>query len=121
MATVSKTTDSTKRGRGSVRTSTIHKMDMHINKEKLERIMKNQELTFVELHSRAVTNFGLDLSYKGFMSLLYNQSTWKLLYAYVIQEVLDVPFTEFFELVEIDVEGRKRQKEEFKNRYSRGK
>lgn len=55
------------------------------------------------------------------MSLLYNQSSWKLLYAYVIQEVVDVPFTQFFKLVTVDVEDRKRQKQEFKIKYERGK
>lgn len=112
---------SSKRGRGSIRSSTIHKMDMEINKDELKLILDSRGMNFVELHRRIVDKFGLDLSYKGFMSLLYNQSSWKLLYAYVIQEVVDVPFTQFFKLVTVDVEDRKRQKQEFKIKYERGK
>lgn len=110
-----------KKGRPTLRKPTIHQIDIKLDKEKLDYILEGQGISYRELHDRIVDNFGLDLSYKGFMSAIYNHSTWKLLYAYVIQEALNTPFTEFFDLVQVDKEKRKQEKAEFKRKYARGK
>lgn len=100
-----------------IRTSTIHKTDMVINKGKLTELLDTKNLEFIDLHNKISTKFGLDLGYKGFMSLISGRATWKLLYAYAIADILDVDILDIFELITVDVEQRKKEKDEWKQKY----
>lgn len=99
------------------RTPTIHAKEIIINKGKLKDILDSRDMEYIELHDKIKTGFGLDLSYKGFMSLLSNKVTWKLLYAHAIATTLNINYTEIFDVVDIDVEQAKIEKEIWKKKY----
>ena len=101
------------------RTPTVHEKEIIINKGKLKDILDGRGMEYKELHSKIEKAFGLDLSYKGFMSLLSNKVTWKLLYAHAIATTLDIDYTEIFDVVDIDVEKAKKEKERWKEKYQK--
>lgn len=96
---------------------TIHDTEIVLNKKKLKEILDGRGMGYMELHIKIVDTYGLDLSYKGFMSLLSNRATWKLLYAHVIAETLKINYMEIFELISVDVNEVMEQKEVWKARY----
>jgi len=103
---------------------TIHKKEIIINKSKLKEILDNnlldgRGLTYSELYERVVEIYGLDLSYKGFMSLLQNKSTWKLLYAYAIAQTLSVSIMDIFELIDVDTDKVFKDREKWKEKYQK--
>lgn len=77
-----------------------HKKDIKLNRQKLQEILDSQKMEYIELHQKVCTRYGLDLQYKGFMSLMSNKSSWKLLYAHAISDVLNVNYNDIFEIVE---------------------
>lgn len=101
----------------TVRTPTIHDKDMHINKNKVKEILDRRGMEYKELYDKAYKRYGLDLSYKGFMSLLSNRSTWKLLYAHAIADILQISYLDIFDVVDVDVEKAKREREVWKEKY----
>lgn len=105
---------------------TIHEKDIILNRNKLNVILENRKIDdkgmdYAELHRRISSLYGLNLSYKGFMSLVENRSTWKLLYAYAITDVLEIGIDDIFDVVNIDVEEVKREKEEWNKKYQKKK
>lgn len=105
---------------------TIHKKDVIINRQKLKVLLDNfmideKGMDYLELHRRISAKYGLDLSYKGFMSLLQNRSSWKLIYAYAIVDVLGVTIDEVFDVVDVDVEKTMKEKEEWIQKYQKPK
>lgn len=102
-----------------LRTPTIHKKEMLLNKDKLKDILDKRKMEYIELHEKVVDRYGLDLKYKGFMSLLANRSTWKLLYAHAIADVLNIDYTEVFDVVDINVEEVAKAKQEWKEKYQK--
>jgi hypothetical protein len=96
---------------------TIHKTDILLNKANLKKIIDSKGISYMELYEKIRDKYGLDLSYKGFMTLLSNRSTWKLIYAWCIVEVLMIDFKEIFELVEINIDEKKKEKELWKKNY----
>jgi len=100
-----------------IRTPTIHKKDMVLDKVKLKQFMDQQGVDYTELHRRITDRYGLDLTYKGFMNLLSNRATWKLLYAHAIAEVLRLNYNDFFQIIDVDVDKVKKEKEIFKKKY----
>lgn len=101
------------------RTPTIHEKEIVINKNKLKSILDSKGMEYKELHKKIYDKYGLDLRYKGFMSLLDNRSTWKLLYAHAISDILNIDYLEIFEIVDIDVEKVRKYKEKWKQRYQK--
>ena len=101
------------------RTPTVHAKEIIINKGKLKDILDSRDMEYIELHGKIKDEFGLDLSYKGFMSLLSNKVTWKLLYAHAIATTLNVDYTQIFDVVDIDVEKAKKAKELWKEKYQK--
>ena len=101
------------------RTATIHEKEIIINKEKLKTILEEKGYDFQTFHKKISDDFGLDLQYKGFMTLLSNRSTWKLLYAHAIATSLRIDYMEIFELVDIDVEKAKRARVKWKEKYQK--
>lgn len=97
----------------------IHKKDVIINKIKLIYILQDKGMNYIELYEKVVDKYGLSLSYKGFMSLLSNRSSWKLLYAWAIVDVLNINFKDIFKVVDVDVEKKKKEKEKWKEKYQK--
>lgn len=99
------------------RTPTIHKKEMLLNKDKLKEILDRRGLEYIGFHDKLTgenSKYGLDLTYKGFMSLLSNRSTWKLLYAHAICDLLLINYTEIFELVDVDFDKEMKKREKWK-------
>lgn len=101
------------------RTPTIHGKEIIIDKDKLKNILDERGLEYIEFHKKLEDEFQLDLSYKGFMSLLSNRSTWKLLYAHAIATVLNIDYKEIFVVVDVDVDKAKTAKEKWKEKYQK--
>jgi hypothetical protein len=101
------------------RTVTLHKKEFILNRKKLKNILDNKGISYSELHEKVVDKFGLDITYKGFMSLLSNRSTWKSLYSHAITEVLLVTTNDIFEVVDVDIEKKAKEKEEWKEKYQK--
>lgn len=96
---------------------TIHKTEIIINKNKLKTILDSRGMEYIVFHEKLTKSFGLDLSYKGFMSLLSNRATWKLLYAHAIATTLNVGYLDIFDIVDVDVDKVAEEKEAWKKRY----
>lgn len=103
------------------RTFTLHEKDIVLNKGKLKNILDSKGLSYIDFYEKVVDAYGLDISYKGFMSLLSNRSTWKLLYAWAIVDVLGITVKDIFEIVDVDVNKLAKEKEEWKRKYQKSK
>lgn len=104
------------------RKPTIHKKEIILNKNKLKEILDRKGLSYSEFHDKLSDGngkYGIDLTYKGFMSLLSNRSTWKLLYAYAIVDMLNIEYDDIFELVDVDIEKAKRERKKWKEKYQK--
>ena len=105
-----------------MRTVILHKTDIKLNKERLKKILDSKGMGYNELHEKISDpngKFGLDITYKGFMSLMSNRSSWKLLYAHAITEVLNISINDIFDVVKVDTDKLKREKEEWKEKYQK--
>lgn len=102
-----------------LRTPTIHKKEIVINKDRLKSLIDSRGLEYIDFHHILVRDYGLDLTYKGFMSLLSNRSTWKLLYAHAISESLNVSYLDIFDVVDVDVDKIKHDKKKWKEKYQK--
>lgn len=96
---------------------TIHKTEVLVNQDKLKEVIDRKDMDYMALYDTVVEEYGLDITYKGFMSLLKNRSNWKLTYAWAIADVINVNINDIFESVAIDVEKAKKAKEEWKEKY----
>lgn len=94
----------------------IHDKDIKLNKNKLDAILDSQKMDYTELHDKICKQFGLKISYKGFMNILSNRNSWKFLYAYALCELLKVNSNDIFELVDVDVDAERDVREKLKNR-----
>ncbi len=97
--------------------SVFAKKDIVLDRAKMEYIMMSKNIIYKELWENLNEKYGLDIGYKGFMSLINNRSNWKLLYAYTICEELNIEIKDIFRLVEVDVEEKKKEREAFKKKY----
>lgn len=103
-----------------MRTVSLHKKDIVLNKGRLKNILDKKGMSYIDLHEKVSGShsvYGLDLSYKGFMSLLSNRSTWKLLYAYAIINVLNIGIEDVFDIIDVDIDKKAKEKEEWKKKY----
>lgn len=82
--------------------STTHKRDIVLDKNILRTILERNKMSFLDLYNECVKRYGLDIRYKGFMNLLDNRSSWKLLYAYAVTDVLDVALNDIFIIIDTD-------------------
>lgn len=101
------------------RTPTIHEKEMVLNENALKELLNIRGMAYNELWDKCINKYGLDITYKGFMSLLKNRSTWKLLYAHAIADILLVQYTDIFEVVDIDVNKEKIKRKKWKERYGK--
>lgn len=86
------------------RSPIVHRTEIMVNRKKLKAVLDCKGLEYIDLYNLIVVKFGIDLSYKGFMSIIAGKATWKLLYAYAIVDVLNIQIMDIFELIEMDVE-----------------
>lgn len=103
-----------------MRTVALHKKDILMNKVKLKSILDKRNMGYTDLHER-VEDYGLDITYKGFMHLLSNRVSWKLLYAHAIIEVLKINTQDIFDIVDVDIEKKVKDKEEWREKYEKDK
>lgn len=78
-------------------------------------------MEYQELFEKAQKQYGLDMTYKGFMSLTSNRSAWKLIYAWAIADVLNVDMKDIFYRVKIDRDAKIREKEIWNENYGKNK
>lgn len=97
----------------------MHSTEIVVNKIKLKEILDGRGLDYTELYRKIVDKFGLDITYKGFMSLLANTSTWKLLYAWAITDVLLIKTEDIFEVIKVDIEKKAKDKILWKEKYQK--
>ena len=97
----------------------LHKKDIILNKKKLKSVLDKQGIDYTELHKRVVDTFVLDLTYKGFMSLMSNRSSWKFLYAIAIIDVLRVDKYEIFDIVDVDTDKKMKEKKAWMEKYQK--
>lgn len=102
-----------------MRAISLHKKDIILNRRKLKLILDTKGVSYIELYEKAVEKFGIDITYKGFMSLLSNRSTWKLLYAYAITEAIFINIGDVFDVVNIDIEKKVKDKKKWKEKYEK--
>lgn len=95
----------------------LHGKDVKVNKKKLKEILDNRAMSYTELHDKIVKEYKLDLHYKSFMSLLVNRNSWKLLYAYAIVDVLNIKLSDIFDVVDVNITKKAKEKEEWKEKY----
>ena len=100
-----------------MRTVTLHEKDIIINRDKLKKQLDSRGMGYIELHEKIVSVYGLDLTYKGFMTILSNRATWKLLYAHAITDVLNVGITDVFDVIDIDIEEKAKEKKKWQEKY----
>lgn len=98
---------------------TIHQTDVIIDRQLLTNILESRDMEFKDLHGKIVEEYGLDLSYKGFMSLIGNRSSWKLIYAWAMSDILNTDIKTLFTKQNIDVGEKIKEKEEWKKKYQR--
>lgn len=97
----------------------INNKEMILNRDKLKELVERRGMDYTTLHNRVEDAYGLNLTYKSFMSTISNRHTWKLLYAHAIADVLNVDIYELFEIVDVDVDKKKKEKEEWKEKYGK--
>lgn len=97
----------------------INNKEMLLNRDKLKSVIDKRGMDYISLHKKVEDSYGLNLSYKSFMSILSNRSTWKLIYAHAISDVLNLNIYDIFEIVEVDVEKKKIEKQRFKEKYGK--
>lgn len=96
---------------------TIHKKDLHINKDRVKKLLDEKGMEYMELYRKAEDKYGLDITYKTFMNLLSNRSTWKLIYAWAIADMLNVEIYEIYDMVEIDQNKAVEERKEWEKKY----
>lgn len=106
------------------RTVSLHKKDVILNKDKLKAILDSKGMSYIDFYEKVSDVYGkewLDLTYKGFMSLMSNRSSWKLLYAVAMTDTLDVKIREIFDIIDVDIEKKAKEKKKWKEKYQRDK
>ncbi|AYP68369.1 hypothetical protein PQE75_gp110 [Bacillus phage vB_BcoS-136] len=99
----------------------INNKEMILNRIKLKDLLDSKGMDYVSLHDKVESAYGLNLTYKSFMSNISNNYTWKLLYAHAIADVLNVGIYDLFDIVDVDIEKRKQKKEQWKKKYQKKK
>ena len=101
------------------RTILLHRKDVILNRDNLRVILDKKDLTYIQLYESVADKYGIDLTYKGFMSLMSNRSSWKLLYAIAIIDTLKVDVGDIFDIVDVDIEKKVKDKKVWREKYER--
>lgn len=95
----------------------LHKKDIILNKSKLKSILDRKDMRYIDLFNNIKNKYGIDIEYKGFMNLLDNRSSWKFLYAYAMLDILNIETEEIFELVDVNIEKKIKEKKVWMKKY----
>lgn len=99
----------------------LHGKDIILNKKKLKNILDGRGMSYIDFHEKVVNAYKLDLTYKGFMSLMDNRSSWKLLYAHAMTDVLNIKISDIFDVIEIDIDKKIEEKKVWREKYQKEK
>lgn len=97
---------------------TINEREVLIKREVLDDLVKSRSMTYRSLHEQLVDEYGIDIKYNSFMSLVQNKNTWKLVYAWVISEFFKSTIEDLFELVVVDKNEKKKAIKEWNEKYN---
>lgn len=97
----------------------LHKKDIIMNKDKLKKILDNKKINYMMLFEKIKREYGIDIEYKGFMNLIDNRSSWKFLYAYALLDVLNIEVDDVFEVIDIDIDKKLKEKKEWREKYQK--
>lgn len=100
---------------------TIHEKDIKLDRDALKMVLDSKSMEYIDLYYMVCDEYGTDISYKGFMSLLKNRSNWKLIYAWAIADVLSVDMKSLFEVVKVDIPATIKEKEKWNEIYGKNK
>ncbi|MCR4362092.1 hypothetical protein JDW21_19080 [Bacillus subtilis] len=98
---------------------TIHKTEIHCDKDRVKAILDARDIDYKELHYRVTEKFGLDIKYNSFMDLIKNINSWKLIYAWALADVLHKSIEDLFIVVDVDVEKKIKEKEKWNEQYGK--
>lgn len=82
-----------------------HKLEARMNKEKFKMYLERKDMNAKQLWEKIVDEYGIHIKYRGFIALINKQNLWKLTYAYVICEALEIDIKDIFELKPTAEEG----------------
>lgn len=102
-----------------MRKVTLHKTDIVLNRERLQEYLDKKGLSYISFYEKVVDAYGLDITYKGFMSLMGNRSSWKLLYAHAMTDVLNIHIEDIFDVTDIDIEDKLKKKAVWREKYEK--
>lgn len=97
----------------------LHEKDVVINRDKLKELLDSRGKTYIMFYDELVKEYGIDLAYNSFMSLLGNNSSWKLLYAYAITDKLGVSIEDVFDLVGVNIEEKIEETKRWREKYQK--
>lgn len=103
----------------------LHEKDIILNKDKLKDILSQRGLTFISVFEKMKEKYGIDIEYKGFMNLIDNRSSWKLLYAYALIDVLSLDSSDkmsiddLFTVIDVDIDKKIQQKKDWNKKYGK--
>ena len=75
--------------------------------------------SYKDIWIQMTENYGIDISYNGFGSMIRGLNTWKLTYAWVLSEILSIDMTDLFMLIDIDIDVKLKEKEEWQRKYQK--
>lgn len=78
----------------------LNRQEAVIRQNVILRYLESNEMTYDDLLTALKKGYGIDIGYKMFAKLLKNQSNWRLTYAFVLCDYLNMQLNELFELKE---------------------
>lgn len=102
-----------------MRITLLHKKDIVLNKDNLKKELNKFGMNFSMLFDKVKKEYGLDIEYKSFMSLIDNRSSWKLLYAYAIIDVINADIDDIFDIVDVDIDKKIEEKKRWNKKYNK--
>lgn len=102
-----------------MRVTLLHKKDIILNKDNLKQELNKFGMNFSMLFDKVKKEYGLDIEYKSFMSLIDNRSSWKLLYAYAIIDVINADIDDIFDIVDVDINKKIEDKKRWNKKYNK--
>jgi pimeloyl-CoA synthetase len=76
--------------------SNNHMYDIHIKQGTFNRLLKSKGLKVIDCHELLVSRYGVELKYKSFNNLINNRVNWKLVYATIVADFLEIKISELF-------------------------
>lgn len=101
-------------------------MPRKINKNEKEVVLNRSafdsylgDYSYKDVWVQMTDVYGIDISYNGFGSMIRGLNTWKLTYAWVLADILHVEIKDIFAIVDVNLEKKLKEKEEWQKKYQR--